>query len=78
MRTAIDPNDSEIDVRILNECEHILKANLDRSQVDLSWTDLCINVSPSACLSIYSIVDFNLILKTFCIAWLFEIAPNWL
>ena len=37
MRTEIDLNESEID---LNECEHFLKANLDRTEIELSWIDL--------------------------------------
>ena len=40
MRTKIDLNDSEID---LNECEHFLKAKLDRLQIVLSWMDLSMN-----------------------------------
>ena len=43
MWTANNPNDSEIDVKILNECEHILEANLD--EIDRSWINVCINGS---------------------------------
>ena len=60
MRTEIDLNESEINLNEseivlnesvidLNQCEHFLKANLDRSKwdptsIDPSWIDLSVNV----------------------------------
>ena len=37
LRTEIDLNKSEID---LNKCENVLKANLERSEIDSNWIDL--------------------------------------
>ena len=39
MRTEIGLNESEID---LNECEHFLKANWDRPEIDPNWIHLIV------------------------------------
>ena len=40
--TEIDLNESEIN---LNECEHFLKANLERFEIDSTWINFSANGS---------------------------------